>query len=71
MAIDQIAHTPDTVASTSPGLDLDLLALSKETQASKLSVLGYAVINCSDRGCCGVKPEQLLGQGVIDVLGDL
>ena len=24
----------------------------EETQTSKLSVLGYAVISCSDHGCC-------------------
>ena len=37
----------------------------EETQSSKLSLLSYAVISSSDHVCCGVKPEQQLGQVVI------
>ena len=51
MALDQIAHTPDT-SFYRPGSRVRLIAVSEEeAQAFKLSVPGYAVIDHSDHWC--------------------
>ena len=54
MALDQTSHTHQTLQFLWSRSGVRLTALNQEdSQASKLSLLGYAVISHSDPGYCG------------------